>query len=120
CPAGRRGPRPRTRPRPACRGRAREAPRGPARRSLFERLLRRLARLRVPRPDRDAAEAEPAQDLADRALVRPDREAGLDQGLQVGPPGIPCTGGRLNLRPPGPWWSARRRGRRTGPWPSPA
>src|SRR6185503_12578020 len=54
-------------------------------RSLFERLLRRLVRLRVPRPDRDAAEAEPAQDLADRALVQPDREAGLDQGLQVDP-----------------------------------
>src|SRR3954468_4018432 len=74
-----------TRPRPACRGRAREAPRGPARRSFFERLLRRLVRLRVPRPDRAAAEAEPAQDLADRALVQPDREAGLDQGLQVDP-----------------------------------
>src|SRR6478735_12521774 len=28
----------------------------------------------------------PAQHLADRALVQPDREAGLDQGLQVDPP----------------------------------
>ena len=74
-----------TRPRPACRGRARAALPPPARRSLLERLLRRLVRLRVPRPDRHAAEAEPAQHLADRALVQPDREAGLDQRLEVDP-----------------------------------
>src|SRR5689334_8811883 len=74
-----------TRPRPACRGRAREAPRGPARRSLFERRLRRLVRLRVLGTHRQAGEAEPAQHLADRALVQPDREAGLDQGPQVDP-----------------------------------
>src|SRR5436305_14577292 len=39
----------------------------------------------MPGPDRDAAEAEPAQDLADRALVRPDREPRLDRGLEVHP-----------------------------------
>jgi hypothetical protein len=41
---------------------------------------------RVLRPHRQAGEAEPAQDLADRALVQLDVEAGLDQRLQVGPP----------------------------------
>src|SRR3954453_21607030 len=75
-----------TRPRPARRGRARAAPPRPARRRLLERRLRRRVRLRGPRPDRQAGEAEPAQDLADRALVQPDREAGLDQGLEVDPP----------------------------------
>jgi hypothetical protein len=40
----------------------------------------------VLRSDRQAGEAEPAQDLADRALVQPDREAGLDQRPQVDPP----------------------------------
>jgi hypothetical protein len=74
-----------TRPRSVGHGRARAAPPRPDRRSLFERRLRRLVRLRVLRPDRHAAEAEPAQHLADRALVQPDREAGLDQGPQVGP-----------------------------------
>jgi hypothetical protein len=39
----------------------------------------------VLRPDRQAGEAEPAQHLADRALVQPDREAGLDQGPEVDP-----------------------------------
>jgi hypothetical protein len=37
-------------------------------------------------PHREAGEAEPAQDLADRALVQLDREAGLDQRLEVDPP----------------------------------
>src|SRR3954469_24382633 len=74
-----------TRPRPACRGRARAALPPPDRRSLFERRLRRLVRLRVLRPHRQAGEAEPGQDLADPALVQPDREPRLDQGLEVDP-----------------------------------
>jgi hypothetical protein len=37
-------------------------------------------------PHRQAGEAEPAQDLADRALVQLDREAGLDPRLEVDPP----------------------------------
>jgi hypothetical protein len=37
-------------------------------------------------PHREAGEAEPAQDLADRALGQLDREAGLDQRLEVDPP----------------------------------
>ena len=74
-----------TRPRPACRGRARAALPPPARRSLLERLLRRLVRLRVLGTHRQAGEAEPAQHLADRALVQPDREPRLDQGLEVHP-----------------------------------
>src|SRR4051794_41903591 len=74
-----------TRPRPACRGRARAALPPPARRSFFERFLRRRVRLRVLGTDRQAGEAEPAQHLADRAPVQPDREAGLDPGPPVDP-----------------------------------
>ena len=88
-----------TRPRPACRGRARAALPPPARRSLFERLLRRLVRLRVLGSHRQAGEAQPAQHLADRALVQPDREAGLDQGLEVDPP-PPHHAVPLRVRPP--------------------
>src|SRR5690242_8272772 len=88
-----------TRPRPACPGRAREAPRGPDRRSLLERLLRRLVRLRVLGADREAREAEPAQDLADRALVQASPEAGLDQGLEVDPP-PPHHAVAVGVRPP--------------------
>src|SRR4029079_17485086 len=75
-----------TRPRPACRGRAREAPRGPARRSFFERLLRRPVRLRVLGTHRQAGEAEPAQHLADRALAQADGEARADHRPPRGPP----------------------------------
>src|SRR3954447_8957712 len=75
-----------TRPRPACPGRARVAPRLPDRRSLLERRLRRLVRLRVLRAYRQAGEAGPARALADRALVQASPEAGLDQGLEVAPP----------------------------------
>src|SRR5689334_3913273 len=88
-----------TRPRPACRGHARAALPPPARRSLFERLLRRLVGLRVPGPDRHAGEAEPAQDLADRALAQPDREAGLDQRLEVDP-APPHHAVPVRVRPP--------------------
>ena len=75
-----------TRPRPVGHWRARAAPPRPARQSLFERLLGRGIAQRVLRAHRQASEAEPAQHLADRALVQPDPEAGLDQGLEVDPP----------------------------------
>src|SRR5689334_99737 len=74
-----------TRPRPARRGRARAGLPPPARRSLLERLLRRRVRLRVLGTHRQAGEAEPAQHLADRALVQPDREPRLEQGPEIDP-----------------------------------
>src|SRR4051794_37140605 len=106
-----------TRSRPACRGRARAALPPPARRSLFERLLRRLVRLRVPRAHRQAGEAEPAQPLADRALVQPDREPRLDQGLGVDPAPAPhgACPRAAEARPGGPG-----PGRARAPRPPPA
>ena len=78
--------RPGTRSQAASRPRARAAPPAPARRTLVERLLRLRIAHRVLRPHRQAGEAEPAQQLADRALVQLDVVAGLDQRLQVDPP----------------------------------
>src|SRR4051794_40866776 len=73
---------------------------------------------RMPRPDRQAGEAEPAQDLADRALVQPDREPRPDQGLEVHPSpahhAVP-----LRVRPP--LDGGRQLGLLLGgePWPRP-
>jgi hypothetical protein len=38
-------------------------------------------------------------EVADRAIAY----AKGSGGGAAGPPGIPCTGGQLNLSPPGPW-----------------
>src|SRR4051812_29910628 len=104
--------------------------------SLPECRPRRLARLRVPGAHRQAGGAEPARHLADRAPVRPDAEAGLDQRPQLDPaparhgacpraaegrPGGPAPGParaprRLPARPPAAApGGAGRRGRRAPP-----
>ena len=56
-----------------------------SRRSFFERLDRALVLPRVTRAGADMREAEPLEELADRALVVGDPEALQDHALQVDP-----------------------------------
>ena len=75
---------PGTRPRSACPAPRAAGPPSPERRSFFERLLRRRVALGVPRAHGQAPEAQPAQQLAHRALVQPRPEAPFDEVAQIG------------------------------------
>ena len=76
-------PRPWTRPRPACPPRRRAGSLSRGQQTRPESRLHLGIAAGVLRAHRGAAEAEPARQLAHRALVQPDPELALDPALQV-------------------------------------
>jgi hypothetical protein len=73
-----------------------------------ERAARQAAEAQLA--ERDAALAHQVGEVAAlrleierlKLLLAKARHAQFGRSSE-GPPGIPCTGGRLNLSPPGPW-----------------